>query len=199
MIPLQIPVLNDSSIQNDTSVQEYTFVQEDTFSPSTTAHSSVRDVEQMRLLLDWLMQHEHDRLQAVATAIPDAIALTFGGDLHTLRFDDILYCSVEGNYSTLHSSLNNILCNNSLSFWEKALPAGQFLRVGKSYLVNVLAIQAVERWQSGKGVLLTMTNGTSIKVSRNHLDNLRAMCGNRFPLLKKYARAGGGGSKAHLL
>lgn len=162
----------------------------------TDSTSYARNAEQTRIMLDWLLKHQDDRLTAVTTTVADAIGLTFGDApheaAHTLKFSDISYCRVQGNYSTLHSELKPILCNNPLTFWEKTLPYELFQRVGKSHLVNIHAIRAVERWQNGKGAMLTMTDGTTIKVSRNYMEKLRERCSARFSILNKYARSGGG-------
>jgi len=62
-----------------------------------------------------------------------------------LLSDEILWISSEGNYTTIHTK-DNLLTNRiSLNSILKILPEGHFLKIHKSYIVRITAIDMVNK------------------------------------------------------
>ncbi len=167
--------------------------------------SALRHAEQMRLFADWLLQqHEPVLLQAVFQPSQNAVSLCAeSGESMLLPYDDILYCLVSEHFSELYyhvpplgKTVQKSLHNKPLKDWEAMLPSTLFVKVNKSCLINSKHVRVVERWDTGKGFLLTMSDGKEIKVSRNHVEKLRALCAARFPILQVYGRGGGADERA---
>lgn len=163
--------------------------------------SALRHAEQMRLFADWLLQqHEPVIVQALFQPSQNAVSLcSESGESMLLPYGDIRYCVVSEHFSELYyrisilgETVQKSLHNKPLKDWEAMLPSALFVKVNKSCIINSKHVHAVERWDTGKGFLLTMSDGKEIKVSRNHVEKLRALCAARFPILRVYGRGGGG-------
>ncbi len=80
-----------------------------------------------------------------------------------LSIDDILYCKADDNYTEIFL-VNDVkkLVSKTLKYFEDALNSNNFVRIHKSFLVNVNAITA---YNKGKGGSVVLTNGKEISVS----------------------------------
>ncbi|SEF40357.1 LytR/AlgR family response regulator transcription factor [Algoriphagus boritolerans] len=75
--------------------------------------------------------------------IKDAIFVRFEGNLVKVKYDDILWLKGDGNYTTLVSRHSVFSVRNILKDFETALPADRFMRIHKSYIVQVSEINAI--------------------------------------------------------
>ena len=97
--------------------------------------------------------------------------------LHGLEFlavDEILYCQAAANYTTLYlRDKQQLLVTKTLKEFEALLGGSGFFRVHHSHLVN---LDAVKKYQKGKGGYLTLEDGKEIEVStRRKADFLKAI------------------------
>ncbi|PCH76547.1 MAG: DNA-binding response regulator [Flavobacteriaceae bacterium] len=80
-----------------------------------------------------------------------------------LAIADILYCKADDNYTEIYLKSDvKKLVSKTLKYFEDALISNNFVRVHKSFLVNVNAITA---YNKGKGGSVTLENGKEITVS----------------------------------
>ncbi|WP_405292554.1 LytR/AlgR family response regulator transcription factor [Algibacter sp. Ld11] len=80
-----------------------------------------------------------------------------------LETADILYCKADDNYTEIYLSNNKKkLVSKTLKYFEDALSNSGFVRVHKSYLVNV---NEVVKYLKGKGGSVLLSNGKEIMVS----------------------------------
>lgn len=63
---------------------------------------------------------------------------------HQIHTDDILFIEAYGNYTKVFFAEEMILSHEKISSLEKALPAGEFLRVHKSFLVATNKIKRIQ-------------------------------------------------------
>ncbi|MFN3997847.1 LytR/AlgR family response regulator transcription factor [Algoriphagus sp.] len=75
--------------------------------------------------------------------IKDAIFVRFEGNLVKVKYDDILWLKGDGNYTTLVARHSVFSVRNILKDFETALPADRFMRIHKSYIVQVAEINAI--------------------------------------------------------
>lgn len=75
--------------------------------------------------------------------IKDAIFVRFEGNLVKVKYDDILWLKGDGNYTTLVARNSVFSVRNILKDFETALPADRFMRIHKSYIVQVSEINAI--------------------------------------------------------
>lgn len=75
---------------------------------------------------------------------------------------DILYCQADDNYTHIFTRDRKKLVSKTLKYFEDALSTSGFVRVHKSYLVNVAAIT---QYRKGKGGSVVLDNGKEVMVS----------------------------------
>lgn len=79
-----------------------------------------------------------------------------------LDVNDILFCRADDNYTEIHLANSKKLVSKTLKYFETALSGDAFVRIHKSYLVN---INAIIRYKKGKGGSVVLSNGREILVS----------------------------------
>jgi two-component system LytT family response regulator len=80
-----------------------------------------------------------------------------------LNTNDIMYCKADDNYTEIYLNNNKKkLVSKTLKYFEEALTHSNFVRVHKSYLVNV---NEVVKYIKGKGGSVVLSNGKEIIVS----------------------------------
>lgn len=95
-----------------------------------------------------------------------------------IALEDIYYLEAEGNYTKLYQKDEMQLINENLKRWQKKTESFPFVRIHKSYLVNMLHVQ---RWEASK---VTMENGTVLSVGRQYTKEARELY---FSFVKKQA------------
>jgi two-component system, LytTR family, response regulator len=86
--------------------------------------------------------------------------------IHLISLDDIVYCKSDGNYTEIHLVDSKcVLASKTLKSIAQNLPETQFVRIHKSYLINILHIK--KYLKKGYGELI-MSNQEVLPVSRNH-------------------------------
>lgn len=73
--------------------------------------------------------------------VSDGIFVRNGEFYQKILFADILWLKADNNYCELHIANNKSICViHPLARVEKKLPAGQFVRIHRSYIVNILQV-----------------------------------------------------------
>lgn len=75
--------------------------------------------------------------------VKDAVFVRHEGSLVKVKFDDILWLKGDGNYTTLITKKTVFSVRNILKDFESVLPNIQFLRIHKSYIVQVSEILSI--------------------------------------------------------
>lgn len=88
--------------------------------------------------------------------------------------EDIQWIESSGNYVKLHLPEQIHMIRGSLKALQKKLNPLKFIRIHRSYIINVSNVKAIEPWFSGDSKVILDT-GQELKMSRNYKDNL-----NRF-------------------
>ena len=87
-----------------------------------------------------------------------------------VNLPEIIYLEASGNYTNLHFITKPAICSSKLIHeYESLLEDSGFVRVHKSFLVNM---QHVEEYQRGEGGQVVLTNGHIVEVSRRKKDLL---------------------------
>ena len=82
---------------------------------------------------------------------------------------DIVFCKADDNYTEIHLANSKKLVSKTLKHFEDILTKYSFVRIHKSYLVN---INEVTRYKKGKGGSVLVSNGKEILVSASKKANL---------------------------
>ena len=79
-----------------------------------------------------------------------------------LNAAEILYCKADDNYTEIFLENKKILVSKTLKHFEETLAEFSFIRVHKSFLVNM---NAVVKYRKGKGGSVLLSNGKELAVS----------------------------------
>lgn len=99
------------------------------------------------------------------------------GRLIILRADDIDWIEAWGDYVRLHCKEMNHIVRQKVSDVEVLLDPAQFLRIGRSAIVNVDRIKELEPLNHGD-YLISLHDNTQLNLSRNYRDRLIALFGS---------------------
>lgn len=105
----------------------------------------------------------HNLTQAAGAASMKLCIPTLKG-FQVVALEEIIFCEAEDSYSIFFLGDGTKICSaKTLLDYELLLQNTSFLRVHKSYLIN---LQHIKEYQRGDGGTVTMSNGTEIEVSR---------------------------------
>jgi len=82
--------------------------------------------------------------EAPSAAAKDFLLVKSEHKVHRLRFEDISYIEAMREYVAYHTPQGRILSLNSMKSLEEELPADQFLRIHKSFIVAIGKVSALE-------------------------------------------------------
>jgi two-component system LytT family response regulator len=85
-----------------------------------------------------------------------------------LKLEEIIYCEAERSYTVFHLEGNRtVTVSKPLFDYDNLLKDTSFLRIHKSFLINLLH---VKEYQRGEGGLVIMSDNAEIEVSRRKKD-----------------------------
>lgn len=105
------------------------------------------------------------------TAVPeqqeeviDRITVKDGSRIHIIKVDELLYIQACGDYITLVTPDGEYVKEQTMKYLEAHLPAGNFVRIHRSTIVNVTQISRVELFGKETYQVL-LKNGVKLRVS----------------------------------
>jgi two-component system, LytTR family, response regulator len=100
----------------------------------------------------------------------NTLAIHKNGDLRFIHKDDIAYIEASGNYCILHCEKEKHIVSKTLKEYEAQLENSTFIRIHKSFIVN---LEKVYKYTPKQGGCVILKNGNSVPVSRRkrHLLN----------------------------
>ena len=118
---------------------------------------------------------ERLRERSSETAVPaERIPVVAAGGTELLDVDDVHFVQADGDYARVHTYDRTLLCTTSLRELEERLPAARFVRIHRSYLVNVGKVAAVRRAGPDRLRLqLADAAGTELDVARRQAHAVR--------------------------
>ncbi len=97
--------------------------------------------------------------------LADRVVIKNGTRIHILPFEEIVLLEADDDYVKVRTTNGAFMKKKTLSYFEKALPADRFVRVHRSYLVNVSHIIEVESTENQSHQIL-LKDKSRIPVSR---------------------------------
>jgi two-component system, LytTR family, response regulator len=115
------------------------------------------------------------RLLAEAPAArPDRIAIRIDGRVLLVRPADIDWIEAADDSVRFHVGRTVYEQRDTLSRLEQRLPAGQFLRIHRSTIVNLDRIRELQPWFQGDWVVI-LVDGTKLTTGRSYRPRLKAL------------------------
>ena len=120
------------------------------------------------------------RLEAVMRSIEAAgealhrgrVSFRVDGGAQVVAADEIDRVEVEGDHLRVHLPGRTLLVRETLSSLQQRLPAGMFVRVHRSHLVNAARVRELRPWFGGDYVVV-LADGTKIVTGRTHRAEVR--------------------------
>jgi two-component system LytT family response regulator len=112
------------------------------------------------------------QLEVISTRLAPRIAFKAKGSIVLLDLADILAVQAEGNYVSLRPRTNPYLVHESLSSMAEKLKPYGFIRIHRSVVVNVSAVEKIQPLPTGE-YRLRVKGGKEYLVTRTYKHNLR--------------------------
>jgi len=108
----------------------------------------------------------------------ERIVVRDGTRVHIIPIARLDYAEAQDDYVALCSEGRKHLKQQTISSLEAALDPGRFLRIHRSYIVNLERVTKIEPYSKDNYVVV-LNNGTQLPVSRSGYARLRAMLEQR--------------------
>jgi two-component system, LytTR family, response regulator len=112
----------------------------------------------------------------LSPAQSDRVVVKNGSKIKIIPVSDILYLEAADEYVKIHTIEGYFLKKKTMGFFESSLPAQQFVRGHRSYIVNVQQITRIEPYEKDNYVAVLKT-GPQVPVSRTGYTRLREVLG----------------------
>jgi two-component system LytT family response regulator len=104
----------------------------------------------------------------------DRIVLRDGSDVHIIPIGKLDYAEAQDDYVALASEGKKRLKQQTISSLEQSLDPARFLRVHRSYILNIERLKKLEPYGKDSHVAI-LTDGTRLPVSRSGYTRLRSL------------------------
>lgn len=102
----------------------------------------------------------------------ERIAVRKGGSIEVIPTDDIIYVESDGDYVVIHTPKGKFMKEKTMKFLESHLAPAKFVRIHRSYIVNVEKIQRLELYEK-ESYLVVLQNGEKLRSSDSGQKTLR--------------------------
>lgn len=104
------------------------------------------------------------------------IVVRESGNIRIIPVHDILYIEAHDDYVKIYTQKEMFLKKKTMSFYEQALDANQFVRVHRSYIIHLAQLTRIEPLEKDTHIAL-LKNGTRIPLSKNGYTRLKSVLG----------------------
>jgi len=115
----------------------------------------IQDITPVKKYLKRILVKENDSIQIINT-------------------DDICWIEAKEDYVSIHTKNDEFLFNQSLSNLETKLNPELYIRVHRSYIINLEAVEKLQNWSNNRLKCL-LTDGNEIVISRSGTKRLKRM------------------------
>ena len=109
-------------------------------------------------------------------SVLDKIVVKSNSNIHVIPLFEVVYIESEDDYVMIHTAKGKYLKHQTMKFYEQQLDSNKFIRIHRSYIVNISDINKIEKF--GKDTYqVVLKNGISLKVSRSRYQELKLLLG----------------------
>lgn len=127
----------------------------------------------------FLIKKNTEHLLQSATHLPsqsERIVVKTGGKIKIIPIIEINYLEAADDYVKIHTKEGVFLKNKTMGYFEEILPHKQFIRVHRSYIVNISEITRIDNYEKENHMAM-LKMGHKIPVSRNGYLKLKEVLG----------------------
>ena len=117
---------------------------------------------------------EHNSALHNDREVLERVAVKSGQKIHVIMVPDIIYIQSDGDYVQIVTDQSRYLKEETMKHFEANLPRSQFVRVHRSFIVNVEKILRIELYEK-QNQMLTLKNGDQIRASVTGYRELRTI------------------------
>lgn len=134
----------------------------------------MRDSKQLAgRLIDIVQQHVRTRKDHV-----EELVIKEKGRSYTVKMKDVLFVRAESNYLILQAKERHYLLRMTLTMLESDVDPKQFLRIHRSYMVNLAHVRGA-RYSGNNEFVFTMSNGQHLLSGRSYRDQVSTALAKR--------------------
>ena len=108
------------------------------------------------------------------TSLIERVVIKKASQLIVIPVENINYIESQDDYVMIYDEKNNYLKQKTMKYFESVLNKEKFIRIHRSYIVNIEKIQKVELYEKDS-YLVILKNGNQLKASRNGYQNLKVL------------------------
>ena len=105
----------------------------------------------------------------------ERVLIRDGARVHVIGVDKIDFIEAQDDYVQIHAEGKGYLKNQRLAELESQLDGGAFVRIHRSYILNIGCISRIEQGKDSHSAILK--DGTRLPVSRSGLQKVKALIG----------------------
>lgn len=106
----------------------------------------------------------------------ERVVVKNGGKIKIINVLQIKYLEAADDYVKIHTAEGNFLKAKTMGYYEGSLPADSFVRIHRSYLVNVQEITRIDPYEKESHLAILRT-GEKLPVSKAGYTKLKAVLG----------------------
>jgi len=99
-----------------------------------------------------------------STEYLERIAVRKAGNIEVIPVGEVIYLEADGDYVVLHTANGKFMKEKTMKYFEQHLPTSAFVRIHRSYIVNVEKIQRLELYEKDS-YLVALKNGEKLRSS----------------------------------
>jgi two-component system LytT family response regulator len=100
------------------------------------------------------------------------VVIKKSGKIHVISTEKIDYFEAQDDYVMIYTPGERFLKQQTMKYFEKHLDSESFIRVHRSYIVNVQSIDRIEPYEKTNFILI-LKNGSKVPVSRSGMQVLK--------------------------
>ncbi|HEY1147983.1 MAG TPA: LytTR family DNA-binding domain-containing protein, partial [Pseudoduganella sp.] len=104
----------------------------------------------------------------------ERVLIRDGARVHVIPAEKIAYIEAQDDYVQIHSEGKAYLKNQRMAELEEQLDADKFIRIHRSYLVNIECVARIEQ-ASKDSHQAVLHDGTRLAISRSGYQRIRAV------------------------
>src|ERR1700744_794331 len=106
----------------------------------------------------------------------ERVVVKINGKIKIIPVDDIWYIEASDDYARIYTAEGSFLKNKTMQFFENTLPANEFVRVHRSYILHISQVTRIEPYEKDQQIAL-LRGGARIPVSKSGYTRLRQVLG----------------------
>ncbi|WP_340073978.1 LytTR family DNA-binding domain-containing protein [Leptobacterium sp. I13] len=112
--------------------------------------------------------------QVIDEKVLDKIVVKSNNTIHVIPLEQVNYIAAEDDYVMIHANGQKHLKYQTMKYYEEHLDKSDFIRIHRSYIVNVNSMQKIEKYGK-ESYVLQLKTGEKLKVSRSCYQELKKL------------------------